>query len=55
MLTLALVFIITSLFYILDRRTGVSNPIQWYFSKRREILAKRICSAKLQQEGVEGV
>jgi small-conductance mechanosensitive channel len=55
MLTLALVFILTSLFYILDRRTGVSNPIQWYFRKRREILAKRICLAKLQQEGVEGV
>jgi hypothetical protein len=54
-LTLALVFILTSLFYILDRRTGVSNPIQWYFRKRREILAKRMCSAKLQQEGVEGV
>jgi hypothetical protein len=55
MLTLALVFILTSLFYILYRRTGVSNLTQWYFRKRREILAKRMCSAKLQQEGVEGV
>jgi hypothetical protein len=46
MLTLALVFIITSLFYILDRRTGVGDPIQWYFRKRDELLAKGACLAK---------
>jgi hypothetical protein len=43
MLTLALVFIITSLFYILYRRTGVSNLTQWYFRKREELLARGVC------------